>query len=292
MGNLKDYIVTLVVLIVGSIIAVASSQDATYYKGYPPLLICMAVSFLIHWIIFIPSFINKTEKFFDITGTLGYISVLITSSYLAIRLSPDTLEFRSLIVILFILTWTLRLGSFLFIRIIKSGADTRFDEVKKVFSKFLIWWSISALWVFLTSVNALTMIINNKKTPDDTYLYIGVILWLVGFIFEVVADEQKRRFNSNPNNSGKFITSGLWSISRHPNYFGEIVLWYGIAVITFPTLEGWQYLTLISPIFVTFLLLKVSGLNLLEQRAEDKWGKLESYKKYKESTSTLIPFIK
>ena len=292
MGNLKDYIVTLVVLIVGSIIAVASSQDATYYKGYPPLLICMAVSFLIHWIIFIPSFINKTEKFFDITGTLGYISVLITSSYLAIRLSPDTLEFRSLIVILFILTWTLRLGSFLFIRIIKSGADTRFDEVKKVFSKFLIWWSISALWVFLTSVNALTMIINNKKTPDDTYLYIGVILWLVGFIFEVVADEQKRRFNSNPNNSGKFITSGLWSISRHPNYFGEIMLWYGIAVITFPTLEGWQYLTLISPIFVTFLLLKVSGLNLLEQRAEDKWGKLESYKKYKESTSTLIPFIK
>ena len=292
MGNLKDYIVTLVVLIVGSIIAVASSQDATYYKGYPPLLICMAVSFLIHWIIFIPSFINKTEKFFDITGTLGYISVLITSSYLVIRLSPDTLELRSLIVILFILTWTLRLGSFLFIRIIKSGADTRFDEVKKVFSKFLIWWSISALWVFLTSVNALTMIINNKKTPDDTYLYIGVILWLVGFIFEVVADEQKRRFNSNPNNSGKFITSGLWSISRHPNYFGEIVLWYGIAVITFPTLEGWQYLTLISPIFVTFLLLKVSGLNLLEQRAEDKWGKLESYKKYKESTSTLIPFIK
>jgi len=292
MENLKDYIVTLVVLIVGSIIAVASSQDATYYKGYPPLLICMAVSFLIHWIIFIPSFINKTEKFFDITGTLGYISVLITSSYLAIRLSPDTLELRSLIVILFILTWTLRLGSFLFIRIIKSGADTRFDEVKKVFSKFLIWWSISALWVFLTSVNALTMIINNKKTPDDTYLYIGVILWLVGFIFEVVADEQKRRFNSNPNNSGKFITSGLWSISRHPNYFGEIVLWYGIAVITFPTLEGWQYLTLISPIFVTFLLLKVSGLNLLEQRAEDKWGKLESYKKYKESTSTLIPFIK
>jgi len=292
MENLKDYIVTLVVLIVGSIIAVASSQDATYYKGYPPLLICMAVSFLIHWIIFIPSFINKTEKFFDITGTLGYISVLITSSYLAIRLSPDTLELRSLIVILFILTWTLRLGSFLFIRIIKSGADTRFDEVKKVFSKFLIWWSISALWVFLTSVNALTMIINNKKTPDDTCLYIGVILWLVGFIFEVVADEQKRRFNSNPNNSGKFITSGLWSISRHPNYFGEIVLWYGIAVITFPTLEGWQYLTLISPIFVTFLLLKVSGLNLLEQRAEDKWGKLESYKKYKESTSTLIPFIK
>ena len=291
MKNLKDYIITLIVFIFGSMVAVISSLNSINYNGWPPLLICMSISFIIHWIIFIPSSINKTEKFYDITGTLGYISTLITSSYLAIRLSGEELEIRSIIVILFVLIWALRLGLFLFVRIIKAGEDARFNEVKKVPSQFLIWWSISALWVFLTSANALTMIINNKNLLNDTYLYLGVSIWLVGFSFEVIADEQKRRFNSNPKNKGEFITSGLWSISRHPNYFGEIILWYGIAIITLPTLEGWQYLTLISPIFISLLLIKVSGINLLEQRAESKWGKLDSYKAYKKETSVLIPFI-
>ena len=289
---IKDFIVIFIVLIIGSLIALTGSQNSIYYNGYPPLLICMSVSFLIHWIIFIPSHLNKTEKFYDITGTLGYISILITSSYLAINLSDNSLSTRSLIVISFILIWSLRLGFFLFTRIIKAGADTRFDEVKKVLSKFLIWWSISALWVFLTTANALTMIIDNKDLPNDMFLYIGITAWLIGFLFEVIADQQKRIFNSNPKNKGKFITSGLWSISRHPNYFGEIVLWYGIAIITIPSLQGWQYITLISPFFVTLLLTKVSGLNLLEDRADKKWGQQEDYKKYKENTPILIPFIK
>ena len=136
------------------------------------------------------------------------------------------------------------------------------------------------------------MIIDNKDLPNDVFLYIGIVAWLTGFLFEVIADQQKRVFNSNPDNKGKFIDSGLWSISRHPNYFGEIILWYGIAIITFPSLEGWQYITLISPIFVTLLLTKVSGLNLLEERADKKWGELEDYKEYEKNTSLLIPFIK
>ena len=250
------------------------------------------LSFIFHWLLFIPAYIFKTEKFYDITGTLGYISILIVSSYLAVNLANDNLSTRSLIVISFILIWSLRLGFFLFTRILKAGGDSRFDEVKKVLSKFLIWWSVSALWVFLTTANALTMIIDNKDLPNDIFLYIGIATWLTGFLFEVIADQQKRVFNSNPDNKGKFINSGLWSISRHPNYFGEIILWYGIAIITFPSLEGWQYITLISPIFVTLLLTKVSGLNLLEERADKKWGELEDYKEYKKNTSLLIPFIK
>ncbi len=289
---IRDFVVIFIVLVIGSLVALAGSQSSIYYNGYPPLLICMSASFLIHWIIFIPSYLNKTEKFYDITGTMGYISILIASSYLAVNLSNDNLSTRSLIVISFILIWSLRLGFFLFTRILKEGGDSRFDEVKKVLSKFLIWWSVSALWVFLTTANALTMIIDNKDLPNDLFLYIGIVTWLTGFLFEVIADQQKRVFNSNPGNKGKFINSGLWSISRHPNYFGEIILWYGIAIITFPSLEGWQYITLISPIFVTLLLTKVSGLNLLEERADKKWGELKDYKEYKKNTSLLIPFIK
>ena len=164
--------------------------------------------------------------------------------------------------------------------------------MKQNFSKFLVWWSVSALWVFLTSANALTMIINNVGYTDDLYLYFGLLLWLVGFSFEAIADEQKRRFKSDVNNKDSFIRTGLWSISRHPNYFGEILLWIGMAVIAFPTLEGWQYVTLISPFFIYVLLTRMSGVNLLEQRADQKWGGDEDYEIYKKNTPVLIPYIK
>ena len=131
---------------------------------------------------------------------------------------------------------------------------------------------MSALWVFLTTANALTLILNNADIKYDGYFIIGIILWLFGFIFEVIADEQKRKFRKNPDNTEQFITTGLWSISRHPNYFGEILIWVGMAVISFPVLSGWQYATLVSPIFVTILLTKISGINLLEANSDKKWG--------------------
>ena len=146
--------------------------------------------------------------------------------------------------------------------------------------------------VFLTTANALTIILNNTALKNDGYFYIGLIIWFIGFAFEVIADEQKRRFRNNPDNKGQFITTGLWSISRHPNYFGEIIIWIGMAIISLPVLLGWQYATLVSPIFVTILLTKVSGINLLEASSDQKWGSLESYQEYKEKTSVLIPFIK
>ena len=87
----------------------------------------------------------------------------------------------------------------------------------------------------------------------------------------------------------KFISSGLWSISRHPNYFGEIILWIGIFIISLPSLEGFEYLTVISPLFVFVLLNKISGINLLEKKADETWGDLDEYKNYKKSTPELIP---
>ena len=184
------------------------------------------------------------------------------------------------------------MGIFLFIRVLKVGEDRRFREAKKSFSKYLVWWTMSALWVFLTTANALTLIVNNKKLVNEPIFYLGVLIWIIGILFEIVADEQKRRFQINKNNKDKFISSGLWSISRHPNYFGEIILWIGVAIISFPTLIGFQYVTLISPVFVYLLLTRISGVNLLEDRADKKWGELIEYKRYKEHTPVLIPFLK
>ena len=290
--NIKDYIAVIIAFSLGSLVAVAGSNGGYEYKGYSILLISMALSFLLHWIAFLPSYLARTEKFYDIIGTVAYLTVLATASYLTILSTNDSLQIRSIITIALVTVWALRLGLFLFIRVLKAGEDRRFREVKQNFSKFLVWWSISALWVFLTSANALTMIINNVGYSDDLYLYFGLLLWLVGFSFEAIADEQKRRFKSDVNNKDSFIRTGLWSISRHPNYFGEILLWIGMAVIAFPTLEGWQYVTLISPFFIYVLLTRVSGVNLLEQRANQKWGGDEEYEIYKKNTPVLIPYIK
>ena len=251
----------------------------------------MALSFIIHWLVFIPSYFYKTEKFYDITGTVAYLSILLTTAYLINLVNDEGILLRSIISIIFVMIWAIRLGIFLFKRVIKVGEDKRFEHAKKSFSKFLMFFNISALWVFLTIVNVLTMIINNSDSVTDLFFIIGFTIVIIGFIIEVVADMQKRKFRTNISNKGQFISSGLWSISRHPNYFGEMMIWVGMSFVTIPILIGWQFITLISPIFVIFLLTKVSGINLLEASANDKWGADKNYQDYKDKTSVLIPFL-
>ena len=265
----------------------AGAQGGPNIYGFPGLMYIAAIGFFIHWLIFIPSYLLKTEKYYDITGTIAYLVMTGLAVF-----SYHELHLRSQVVAILIAVWALRLGLFLLVRVFQVGEDKRFHEVKTSFSRFLVWFSMSALWVFLTSANALTLILNNNSLIGDGYFFIGLIIWLIGFATEVTADEQKRRFRNNAENNGQFITTGLWSISRHPNYFGEIMVWIGMAVISFPVLSGWQYATLISPVFVTVLLTRVSGINLLEASSDQKWGHLESYKEYKQKTPVLIPFIK
>mgnify|MGYP001170459395 CR=1 FL=1 len=291
-NTLFDYIPIIVMILIAVLVALAAANLGLMYSGLPIIIICMITSFIIHWLVFIPSYIRKTEKYYDLTGSIAYLSVTFLAIYLTYEVSGQELHIRSLLLALLISIWTLRLGLFLFTRILRAGEDKRFREIKNSFSKFLLAWTISGLWVFLTSANALTAIINNMDLSDDYFLYIGLGLWLTGFLFEVIADEQKKRFNADPENYGNFITQGLWSISRHPNYFGEILLWFGIAVISFPTLKGWQIVTLISPFFVYFLLSKVSGINLLEKKDNERWGSLKEYQDYKEKTAVLFPFLK
>ena len=133
-------------------------------------------------------------------------------------------------------------------------------------------------------------ILTTKIDHNNYYfVYLGALVWLFGFLFEVISDYQKMKFKNIPDNKNKFIDTGLWSLSRHPNYFGEIILWIGVFIITLPSISGIDYITIISPIFVYFLLNKISGINLLEIKAQKRWGELESYKEYRSKTPQLIP---
>jgi steroid 5-alpha reductase family enzyme len=197
---------------------------------------------------------------------------------------PDSSLLLALVII-----WATRLGTFLFRRIRKAGKDTRFDEIKPSFIRFLNTWTLQGLWVTFTLAAALAAITATTRKELDVFAAIGFLVWVFGFTFEVTADTQKSRFRADPNNKGKFIHTGLWAWSRHPNYFGEIVLWVGVAIIALPVLRGWQWVTLISPVFVALLITRISGVPLLEKQADERWGGQEEYEAYKERTPVLIP---
>ena len=287
--TLKEYVTITVAVCISVLVALASAQGSLISGEYPVLFICLFIAFIIQWIVFIPSFYFSTERFYDLTGSITYMIVIVTALYHKSEFIGSRSDIRSLLIAGFVIIWALRLGSFLFLRVLKDKEDRRFSEWKKNFHQFLRVWTLQGLWVFLTSVAAATAITSRKIIEPDLFLYIGSFLWVFGFLFESIADYQKRKFRSE--NKNKFIQSGLWSVSRHPNYFGEIVLWFGIALIAFPTLVGPQYVSLISPLFVYLLLTRVSGVHILEKHADDTWGKKKDYKAYKEKTPVLFPKI-
>ena len=289
--DFKDIFNVLIILTLSIVFAFFANPKLIDIQNIPIFILIMSSIYFIHWIVFLPSFIIRSEKYFDITGTFAYLFSLSLIFYFLIT-TQNVIKLRSLTIFMLISIWSIRLGYFLFSRIIREKQDKRFANLKKSFSKFFVTWTVSGMWVFITSLNGLTVIVNNVSYYNDFFYFIGLIIWIVGFLIEVISDEQKRRFKINVENKNKFISTGLWKISRHPNYFGEMLIWIGIALISFPTLVGFQYFTLISPIFVIWLLTNISGINLLEEKADLKWGQITSYIEYKENTPILIPFAK
>lgn len=273
-----------ILILIGLGLAWAGSQGGAIAFGLPLFGLAVGLAYLIQWIVFIPSFLRQTEKFFDLTGSLTYISVTL----LIFLLSPAR-DARSFLLLALVMVWAARLGTFLFRRIHKAGKDDRFDDLKPSFFRFLNVWTIQGLWVSFTAAAAWVAMASANQVAPDVFAVVGFLIWVAGFVIEVLADAQKSRFNADPANKGKFIQSGLWNRSRHPNYFGEILLWVGVAVIALPVLQGWQWVALVSPVFVTVLLTRVSGIPLLEQKADKKWGGQPDYEDYKKKTPVLIP---
>jgi steroid 5-alpha reductase family enzyme len=275
--------VPAIVLLTGGM-AWAGSQGSAQIGGLPLFGLCVALAFVIQWIAFVPAFMARTERYYDLTGSLTYLSV--TAIAVGLRSGPDV---RSGLLAALVGVWAARLGTFLFRRIRADGKDRRFDAVKTSFSRFLLAWTLQGMWISFTAGAALAAMTSTRSVPMETLGWTGLLVWIVGFGIEVVSDQQKSRFRADPANEGRFISTGLWAWSRHPNYFGEIVLWSGIALIAAPALQGWQYATLISPVFVTILLTMGSGIPLLEERADNTWGGQPDYEEYKASTPVLVP---
>jgi len=269
-------------LMVAAAVAWAGSHGSGEMGGVPALFWCAAIAFGVQWLAFVPAYWKQTEQFYDLVGSLTYM--LVTGFAL---LASRPTDGRSTILALLVFIWAARLGSFLFRRVRSAGSDPRFDEIKPSASRFLVAWTLQGLWVFLTLCAALTAITTVTPSPLGLLDAFGLGVWLIGFMIEVAADRQKSAFRRN--NPGHYVHTGLWAWSRHPNYFGEIVLWFGVALIAASTLRGWQWATMISPIFVIVLLTRVSGIPLLEKRSDERWGDQNDYRRYKAGTPVLIP---
>lgn len=283
-SNRRTLFVLPIVVLIGALLALAGSDGGVVVGSIPVFALAVAAAFLIQWVAFIPAFLSQTEKYYDLTGTFTYTAITL----MILFMTPG-IHARSLLLALMVLAWTLRLGVFLFRRVSKAGKDDRFDEIKPSFVRFLNVWTIQGLWVTFTAAAAWAAMTSANHVALDSFALIGFIVWGIGFGLEVVADQQKARFNRDPGKKGKFISTGLWSKSRHPNYLGEILLWTGVAIVVVPVLQGWQWIMMISPVFVALLLIKISGIPLLEKKADSKWGGQNDYKSYKKNTPVLIP---
>ena len=267
-------------------IAFSFTMTIAYLAKSDIVLQAVMLAFLIQWVAYIPAYIFQTEKFYDLTGSLSYLTVIWFVFFSSNNLSG--LNIQNLIVVTLISIWAIRLGTFLFGRIHKDGEDKRFRTIKTSASQFFMTWTLQGMWVSICTMCAITAISSSQGIIANTLFYLGLAFFVVGFAIEVVSDQQKSAFRAVPENKEKFITSGLWSKSQHPNYFGEILLWSAIALLSISSLNGTQYLTLISPIFTYVLLVYISGVRMLDDMGNKKWGHLEEYKEYKRNTPTLF----
>ncbi|MEC7686653.1 MAG: DUF1295 domain-containing protein, partial [Candidatus Thermoplasmatota archaeon] len=253
----EDYrlttIVVAIVLLIVSLVAIAIDANSVEIDGLPVVAWCAIIAFGVQWLAWIPASISQTERFYDLTGGLTYLAVVAFSLWAGSQ--SEVIGTREWLISALVAIWAIRLSSFLFLRIHHAGKDGRFDQLKTSPVRFLVPWTLQALWVFLT-LNVV-IVINSQSGPAPPlgiWDGIGFMVWIMGFGIEFVADSQKTAFNANPENEGKWIDEGLWSRCRHPNYLGEILLWTGVAIFGVACFEGLEMVAWISPVFVYLLL--------------------------------------
>ena len=268
-------------------VATLANPAGLTLAGWPAMTTLALGAFAIQWLAFIPARLFQTERFYDLTGSITYIAVTLAA--ISAATAPSGAQW---LIAIMIFIWAGRLGSFLFRRIHAAGGDQRFDHIKVSSSRFFVAWTLQGAWVVMTSCAALTAILSAEQTAVGVIYVMGAVMWVAGFVIEVMADQQKSRFRADPANAGRFINVGLWARSRHPNYFGEILLWAGIAVMAIPYLSSTQWVVMLSPIFVYALLTRISGIPTLARRGQQLWGDDPIYQAYVANTPRLLPRLR
>lgn len=248
------------------------------------LLTTLAVSILIQALFFIIAATFKTDKVTDLSYGLGFIILVV---YLLFS-NPSVGVVQSTLSLMVIL-WGLRLIIYLFQRILIIGKDKRFDGIRENFLRFFQFWFFQAIAVWIISFPSSIIISKSPIYQYSLFLYLGVVTWVSGILIEAVSDQQKFNFKNNPENKNKWIETGIWKYSRHPNYFGEMLCWWGIYLISIPYLKGIEHVAILGPLFITFILIFVSGIPPLEKKNDEKYKNVSAYQMYKKRTSILIP---
>jgi len=247
------------------------------------LLFSLLMSFSIQVLFFAIAVSFKTDKVTDLSYGLTFIIIAYLNMFINRTFNP-----LQLILVLMITLWGLRLAAYLFIRILKTGRDKRFDKIRNRFFKFAQFWFLQAVSVWIIMFPSILFLNPDIELTASLFNIIGGLIWSAGLIIETLADWQKFVFKSNPENKRKWIQSGLWKYSRHPNYFGELLCWWGVFIYVLPYLNGLMYISIIGPLFISFLILKVSGIPILEKKYDQRYKNNKEYKKYKKTTSVLV----
>lgn len=250
------------------------------------ILLSLAGSLAVNALLFLVAFRLKSDKLTDISYALSFLVLDVIALLYAADHNPFSWLLFALVAV-----WAVRIGGFLLVRVLKIGKDRRFDGIRESFMRFGRFWLGQAItaWVLM-----LPVILGQYRGGDLTLLsYAGLIVWLTGLLIEAAADYQKFIFKQDASNQGRWIQTGVWRYSRHPNYFGEILVWIGIYIYSFAALDGLErVIGLASPVLILLVLLFVSGVPILEKSADKRWGKLEDYQRYKKSTRLLVPLPK
>ncbi|KAI9006886.1 hypothetical protein DFJ74DRAFT_689709 [Hyaloraphidium curvatum] len=251
-----------------------------------PLLTAFAIDAGIQAAFYVHALLSgKTEKYYDLSGSLTYLSVFGYT-----LLSRGGYDARRGFATIAGCLWASRLGGYLYERIVREGKDERFDKLKSSAARFAIPWAMQAVWVGL--VGAPVLLINTLPAAGRLVLtdYVGRALWVGGFLIEAISDRQKDV--AKREKPKDFVQTGLWSISRHPNYLGEIMLQTGLFVASISSLsKPWHFaLSAASPLFSWFLLTRVSGIPMLEPEAKKKYG--AAWAAYCEKVPELWPWSK
>jgi steroid 5-alpha reductase family enzyme len=248
------------------------------------ILATLIVSLGIQAIFFAFAASLKTDKVTDLSYSLSFAAIAALLVVVNRAFAPVQLLAAALVVV-----WAARLGGYLLARIVRIGKDARFDDKRGDFWKFLQFWLLQAVVVWIVMLPT-TILISSPATPAPGVLtLVGALLWVVGFAIEAASDAQKSAFKKDRANAGRWIETGLWKYSRHPNYFGEAVLWWGLFLVALPSLRGAFALAAVGPLAITLLLLFVSGVPLLEKSADARYGGDPAYQAYKRGTSLFIP---